>query len=216
MAEENAKDTKQEPTFEIKDRWSAKVLFSCVAATLKIAVERAVETKANLRGADLYGANLRGANLYGADLRGADLRGADLYGADMCGANLRAANLYGADLHGAKNLKYAIGIDVFRADLFDVLLRAPKEVPGLVAALKAGKVDGSVYEGECACLVGTIANVRQCKHTEIPNLKPDSERPAERWFIGIKQGDTPETSEIVKLTLGWIEEFSTLMAAASA
>ncbi|EID8270276.1 pentapeptide repeat-containing protein, partial [Salmonella enterica] len=41
-------------------------------------------------------ADLRGANLYGADLCGANLYGADLYGANLCDANL-----YGADLRGA-------------------------------------------------------------------------------------------------------------------
>ncbi|EIE9272636.1 pentapeptide repeat-containing protein, partial [Salmonella enterica] len=38
-------------------------------------------------------ADLRGANLYGANLRGADLRGANLYGANLCDADLRGANL---------------------------------------------------------------------------------------------------------------------------
>ncbi|EDZ3476078.1 pentapeptide repeat-containing protein [Salmonella enterica] len=65
-------------------------------------------SRADLRGANLYGADLCGANLcdadlYGANLcdanlRGADLRGANLRGADLRGANLRDANLYGADL----------------------------------------------------------------------------------------------------------------------
>ncbi|EEK8648614.1 pentapeptide repeat-containing protein [Salmonella enterica] len=56
---------------------------------------------ANLRGADLRGANLRGADLRGANLCGANLCGADLCGADLCGANLRDANLCGANLCGA-------------------------------------------------------------------------------------------------------------------
>ncbi|EAU1918284.1 pentapeptide repeat-containing protein [Salmonella enterica] len=61
---------------------------------------------ANLCDADLYGANLCDANLRGADLRGANLRGADLRGAnlrdaDLCGANLRDADLCGANLCGA-------------------------------------------------------------------------------------------------------------------
>ncbi|EGV9253003.1 pentapeptide repeat-containing protein [Salmonella enterica] len=56
---------------------------------------------ANLRGADLCGANLRGANLRGANLYGADLCGADLYGADLCGANLCGADLRDANLCGA-------------------------------------------------------------------------------------------------------------------
>ncbi|EEH5573673.1 pentapeptide repeat-containing protein [Salmonella enterica subsp. enterica serovar Typhimurium] len=60
-------------------------------------------SRADLRGADLYGADLcgadlRGADLYGANLCGADLRGADLYGANLCGADLCGADLRGADL----------------------------------------------------------------------------------------------------------------------
>ncbi|EGO5012158.1 pentapeptide repeat-containing protein, partial [Salmonella enterica] len=47
-------------------------------------------SRADLRGANLYGADLCGANLYGADLCGANL-----YGADLCGANLCDADLYG-------------------------------------------------------------------------------------------------------------------------
>ncbi|EGJ5456139.1 pentapeptide repeat-containing protein [Salmonella enterica] len=78
---------------------------------------------ANLCDADLYGANLCDANLRGADLRGANLRGADLRGANLrdanlCGADLRGANLRGADLRGA-NLRDAnlCGADLCGADL---------------------------------------------------------------------------------------------------
>jgi hypothetical protein len=76
---------------------------------------------ANLGGANLRGADLRGANLGGADLRGANLAGANLGGADLRGANLYGANLYGADLAGA-NLygAYLYGADLAgaRADQY--------------------------------------------------------------------------------------------------
>ena len=106
--------------FEIKSRFSGAVLFSLETESIKLCVEAAVKSRADLRGAnldgaDLYGANLCGANLdgadlYGADLCGANLDGADLYGANLCGADLRGAYvrgayLRGADLRGAK-LKY--------------------------------------------------------------------------------------------------------------
>lgn len=51
--------------------------------------------------ADLRGANLFGANLSDADLRGANLSDADLPGADLSCANLRDADLSGANLRGA-------------------------------------------------------------------------------------------------------------------
>ncbi|MBF6887204.1 pentapeptide repeat-containing protein [Acinetobacter baumannii] len=95
--------------FEIKNRWTKEVLFTCdipegmeSGMIARHAVEAAIAADADLRGADLYGADLRGANLRGANLRGADLRGANLRGADLRGANLRGADLYGADLRGAK------------------------------------------------------------------------------------------------------------------
>ncbi|HCJ0466523.1 TPA: pentapeptide repeat-containing protein [Acinetobacter baumannii] len=89
--------------FEIKNRWTEEVLFTCdVPEGMKSgmiarhAVEAAIAADADLSGANLRDANLRGADLRGADLSDADLRGADLRGADLSGANLRGADLYGA------------------------------------------------------------------------------------------------------------------------
>jgi hypothetical protein len=167
---------------------------------------------AYLKGANLEDANLRGANLRGANLEDAYLRGAYLKGANLEDANLRGANLRGANLEGA-NLKDAYlrgaylegaNLEPIRKDLFDVLAYATKEVPALLEALRVGKVDGSTYEGECACLVGTIANVRECDYNEVSGLKPNASRPAERWFLAIREGDTPKTNPIVKITEGWI------------
>jgi len=75
---------------EIKCRYSANVLFAfeCENNSIKLTLEAAIKSRA-----DLYGANLSGANLYGADLSGANLYG----------ANLSRANLSGADLYGAEN-----------------------------------------------------------------------------------------------------------------
>jgi hypothetical protein len=166
---------------------------------------------ADLRGADLVGANLRGADLGGADLRGADLRDADLRDADLRGADLRDADLRGADLRDA-NLGGAY-LRSFRADLWDVLMRAQPEIPALRAALVAGRVDGSVYEGPCSCLVGTIATARGCRYDAVDGVKPDSGRPAEKWFMCIRTGDTPETSMVVAQTVAWIDELTALLGA---
>jgi len=58
------------------------------------------------------------------------------------GANLRGADLRGANLRDA-NLSH------IRNDLWAVLLYAPNEVPALIAALDAGRVNGSVYRDNC-------------------------------------------------------------------
>ena len=89
---------------EIKSWFSGDVLFEYESdnATMKKAVEAAVDDNADLSGANLSGADLSGANLSGADLRdanlsGADLSGADLRDADLSGADLRDAAIYYSD-----------------------------------------------------------------------------------------------------------------------
>ena len=60
-------------TFEIKNRWDGKVLFSAGGETLRDVVVQAVRERADLSGADLSGADLRSADLRSADLRSAEL-----------------------------------------------------------------------------------------------------------------------------------------------
>ena len=148
-------------TQTITSRFSREVMYTaeiecsdCESPALRLglAVKVAVEERADLRGAVLWGAdlrcavlrgvnlrdaNLRGAVLWGADLRGADLQGADLWGADLrraylWGADLRGVNLQGADLRDANlqgaNLKGANlqGADLRDADLQGADLRDEK------------------------------------------------------------------------------------------
>ena len=109
----------EQPTIEIKDRLTGKVLFTATGATtIAAAVIMAVAAGAGLSRADLSWANLSGAdlsraNLSRADLSRANLSRADLSGADLSGANLSRADLSGADLSGA-NLS---GADLRWADL---------------------------------------------------------------------------------------------------
>ena len=121
--------------------------------------------------------------------------------------DLHGANLTGVDLSDA-NLR-----DI-RADLWDVLDRAPHEVPGLLAALHEGRVDGSTYDGECACLVGTIANEAGCGGGGAQlaanlaacgiDLRPDASRPSERWFMGIRPTHTPSNNVFAAHAVDWI------------
>ncbi len=183
---------------------------------LRAAVTIAVGRGANLSGAELSGAYLSGAYLSGANLSGAELSGAYLSGAYLSGANLYGADLYGANLSGAylsgANL-YGADLSGVRNDLWDVLLRAKAEVPALLATLRAGRVNGQVYDGECACLAGTIANARGVKYTELGFA--DSNRPIERLFLSIKEGDTPETNAVAKIVEDWIVEFQSLISNAA-
>jgi hypothetical protein len=178
-------------------------------------------SRANLDGADLRGANLRAAdlrdaNLHRADLHRADLRGANLRDADLRGANLRAADLRDANLHRANlhradldgaNLDGA-DLDEIKNDFFSVLAAAKSEVLGLYDALCRGVIDGSSYDGDCACLVGTIANVRHEEYNALSiDLKPDFDRPAEKWFLAIRKGDIPQSNPVSAITAEWMRSW---------
>ena len=194
--------------YEIKSRWDGKVIFEadieCEANAsdgikLGLAVRVAFKAGANLNGANLDGANLDGANLNGANLNGAKLNRANLYG----------ANLYGANLYGAKLNNETLRS--FKADLWMTLTENRNEAAGVAIALRDGRVNGSTYKGDCACLVGTIANV---KRAHISTFSVDSDRPAERWFMMIKTGDKPGDKTgggfAAGIALKWVEEWCAL------
>ncbi|MEY4904135.1 MAG: hypothetical protein RLZZ292_1950, partial [Bacteroidota bacterium] len=93
-------------------------------------------------------------------------------------------------------------------DFFAVLSQSRNEIAALKAALIGGRVDGSTYEGDCAYLVGTIANAAG-GFAKISVAK-DSSRPIERLFLAICKGDTPENNAISALVIEWIEEFQNM------
>jgi len=126
---------------QIKYRFTAAVLFEHDTEnnSIRLTLELAIKS-----GADLSGANLRGANLRGANLSGADLRGADLSGADLRGADLRGANLSGADLRGA---------DLIRADLSGAYLKNKEKLVGKRPIFQIGPI-GS----RCAYFVAYVTD----------------------------------------------------------
>lgn len=117
---------------------------------------------------------------------GSNLSGSDLSYSDLSGSNLRAARL-----------------EPIRVDIWAVLSSAPAEAVAVRDALAAGRVDGSTYSGECSCLVGTIATARKCA---VESLYRDSSRPAERFFMSILPGHTPENSQYCKLAHEWVSD----------
>ena len=223
---------------QIFSRWdSSRVVYECdlpddtpSGMVVRLALEKATAARdnlrgSNLRGCDLSGCDLRDSNMSDCDLSGSNLSDSNMSDCDLSGSNLSGSNLRGCDLSGCDLSGCDLsGCDLSGCDLSDVkndfweiLLRAPCEIDGLRAALVAGKVNGSTYEGVCACLVGTIANVRGVgvDYRDLGNgIKPNSSRPAERWFLGISTGDKPETNEVSRITVEWLDEFVALLNAA--
>jgi uncharacterized protein YjbI with pentapeptide repeats len=165
---------------------------------------------ANLSDANLSSAYLRGANLRGADLSDANLSDADLRGAKLRDADLRGAKLRGADLRGAK-LRGAIGWETTewarqaKQQLRYVLFYSRAEVPRLIEKIQTGQIDGTQYEGQCTCLIGSIDNDKAVK--QIPDYEKGLHNPSEQLFWQIKEGDTPENSDFAKLALEICLEF---------
>jgi hypothetical protein len=114
-------------------------------------------------------------------------------------ANLRSADLRSADLSVIKN------------DMFVVLLNGINEIKHLKQSLIDGKIDGSVYDGECACLNGTLCQTAYNGEKDRLISIRDSARPIERFFLGISKGNTPENSQFSALALKWINEFEMLI-----
>jgi hypothetical protein len=106
---------------------------------------------------------------------------------------------------GAVIIACGVAATISRWDV--VYATRPEWGTALLAAIREGRIDGSVYRGDCACLVGTIAKARGCSLYVLVGIKPDADRPAERLFSGIRPGDTPATSPISALVEGWVADF---------
>ncbi|HDL7407426.1 TPA: pentapeptide repeat-containing protein [Yersinia enterocolitica] len=130
-------------------------------------------SRADLRGANLYGADLRDANLYGANLCGANLRDANLCDANLYGADLRDANLYGANLCGANlcdaNLRDA---NLRDANLCDANLRGA-DLPDRTYVIMGEKYYLQISNGEnvrAGCQNHTAEEWRKFSKRDIANM----------------------------------------------
>jgi hypothetical protein len=103
--------------------------------------------------------------------------------------------------------------DMYKYDFWAKLLKLKNEVPAFKKELKAGRIKGSAYEGECSCFCGTMGKIKQMPYNKLPGVKADASSPTEQWFMMIYKGDTPENSEVAKLTMAWIEEFEMYLKA---
>jgi hypothetical protein len=120
----------------------------------------------------------------------AKLTNANLNGTLLNDANLNDANLSVANLQSVSN------------ELIAKCSLQPDEIAGLRQFLVEGKINGKAYKGECACFVGTLRKLSpKCR------IEADIDSLVERWFLAIKPGDTPENSQVVALTVSWLDSF---------
>ena len=133
-------------------------------------------------------------------------------GANLTRANLTRANLSDADLTDA-NLSDA-NLTAIKQDFLAEVLRLPNELDALRAAIVEGRIDGSSYSGECACLAGTLAKAAGCTDYHGGDFMAASGvafhasaySPRERFFLVIQTGNTPENNSAAKIALEWTDE----------
>jgi hypothetical protein len=106
-----------------------------------------------------------------------------------------------------------------KEDFLSVISKLPGEVPYLRLAVIEGRIDGSAYYGECACLKGTLARKAAGFTFNTVNWAvlyivcalgmrcsvADSQ--AEQFFYHIQEGDTPATNPYSAVALDWLDEF---------
>lgn len=147
---------------EIKSWIDGSVLFSLETKSIKLAVEAAVKSRANLFRANLTGADLTRTNLFRANLSEADLTGADLFRANLFGANLSEANLTEANLTGAR------GVNKYICTPLLMLLDQPGEIRAykLVNDNFEGPYQGGIkyVQGEEAVVGDGKANCDENEH----------------------------------------------------
>jgi hypothetical protein len=106
-----------------------------------------------------------------------------------------------------------------KEDFLSVVSKLPGEVPYLRLAVIEGRIDGTAYSGECACLKGTLARkavgfTLQTASEAMVYLRialgikcglPESQAKQFFWHIG--EGDTPSTNPYAAVVLDWLDEF---------
>ena len=121
------------------------------------------------------------------------------------------ANLHGADLRGANLEKLPEDyINQCSRDILFIFSCLKSEVPFLREKLIKGEIEGTQYEGDCACLIGSLANAdggieKVCE--AIPFYKKGTHNPGEAFFLNIHKGDTPENNSFAKHALKLIDMF---------
>jgi uncharacterized protein YjbI with pentapeptide repeats len=216
---------------EIKHRYTGNVIFSSDTAKNDVAaVREAISNKIDLPYADLSKlhlvhvnfqginlshvnfaeSNLNYANLSGCDLSHVDFDNASMYFTDLTGSYVSAARFTGSIMKYCLldncNIHDADFTDI-QHDLYRVLGDARKEVPGILAALHDGHINGGDYAGKYCCLIGTIAKLQNTTFDNVPGIKSDPKSPIETWFGAIRPGNIPESNRIVSLTVQWINDW---------
>lgn len=111
--------------------------------------------------------------------------------------------------------------------MFMALDLAPDRAHDMLAALRAGKVNGFWYHGECCCLIGILSgsnshnvnaqvardNAVSCGLRQVHGGYTDTPPPiipAEQLFLTVRPGDTPSNNKYCRYAEACITEWMRL------
>ena len=94
-----------------------------------------------------------------------------------------------------------------------MLLHCPeKDIQELKKRVIEGRIQGTQYAGECACLIGTLyqseglSDEQEFAKSHIPYYECGTHNPSEQLFWQIRKGDKPETNQFSQIALDVINE----------
>ena len=92
-------------------------------------------------------------------------------------------------------------------EMIEVLKKCSiEELLEIQKIIEVGKINGSTYTGENACLIGSIANIRKVDYRKMEGIYPDHLSPMEEFFKQIRPKDTPKNNIFSAIALLWIKK----------
>ena len=190
--------------FDVLNRWTGKVAFPAEIEVkdgmtrgwkLRLAVAWAIANSVHCHSLDLSGADFSGyhcpdgSSFDGSSFDGSRFVDSIFDGSIFDGSSFVRSSFVDSSFVDSSFVRSSFdGEDEAKEDFMRIMAWAEAEIPAVICALKEGRVNGSVYAGECSCLVGTIATARG---VDVNMLEQNGDRPAERWFMMISTGDKP-------------------------
>lgn len=213
---------------------SGQVLFTHVSEknSLKETIELFLKSSrgSTLENVNLSNLDLSGVNLSNAWFRNSSFENSIFYGSEICNSRFADCSFSGSEFYNTTvyesqftrskffntkfgNLEFSsalfnndvlrwlrengqiAALDNYKADLWMKLIKTKAAIPALKRALCEGRIDG------------TIARTSGLAYNTISGISADCSGPAGQWLLLISVGMTPENSEVVRLTLDWIDEF---------
>ena len=113
-----------------------------------------------------------------------------------------SADLRSADLRLAKNIPQDY-INICSRDMLFIFQALKSELPYLRKKIVEGEIDGTQYEGDCACLIGSLKKgtdggvEKVCEF--IPFYDKGLHNPAEQWFWQIRKGSPQRTAPLLTM-----------------